>query len=283
MIKLVISGGDSFTYGAELADDHEAGLPRPSEVSWANLVANKLDTKHINTSESGRSNDFIVRQVINTIYEALQHDYNSDEIFVQIMWTFNSRTEICVDFDIERRDSPWLPIDSHMIMDESKSDWFKELDPKTTIHWKEIRDVMHERWEKNKRLDVVNYASEYYKLASHTQHTYNTLKHILMLQDFLTVRNIKYMFTYVNEHVMYGLVGYESKYTKVLHNFIKFNEWYKFPGIYDKEFVGFDDWAKANGYSYATSHPLEQAHKDAAELLYEKARQIITGGVGPLP
>ena len=83
MIKLVISGGDSFTYGCELQDQLDER--HASEFSWANLVANKLNAKHINTAEGGRSNSFIVRHVINTVYEALQHDYKPEEIFVQVM------------------------------------------------------------------------------------------------------------------------------------------------------------------------------------------------------
>ena len=285
MIKLVISGGDSFTYGSELSDD-TGGLIGPKDASqhaWPNLVANKLNAKHINTAEGGRSNSYIVRHVINTVYEALKHDYKPEEIFVQVMWTFVARQEIAVSFSTHRWDSPWFAIDPHVCEDESKSKWFKKLNPKTTIHWQEVHDAMHERYLINKDLGFVDYAKAYYTVVSDLHDTYTSLQQILMLQDFLESRNIKYMLTYVNKYVMNGLISLD-KFTNGLYSFIKFSEWYKFPG--DKEFMGFDDWARANDYPYATSHPLEQAHKDAAELLYERVRQILatkTGSLGTLP
>ena len=272
MIKLVISGGDSFTYGSELSDDGCLGPKHASKNCWANLVANKLNAKHINTGEGGRSNSYITRHVIHAVlHEALQHDYKSEEIFVQVMWTFVPRQEIAVNFDIDRQDSPWFPIDPYVCEDESKSDWFKKVS-KSIPNWQEVHDDMHKRYLINKDLGLVDYAKSYYTVVSDLHDTYTSLQKILMLQDFLENRNVKYMFTYVNEHVMTGLRG-RDKFTSVLHCFIKFDEWFKFPG--DKEFMGFDDWAKANGYPYATSHPLEQAHEDAAELLYEKVRQIL--------
>ncbi|SVE35376.1 uncharacterized protein METZ01_LOCUS488230, partial [marine metagenome] len=95
---------------------------------------------------------------------------------------------------------------------------------------------------------------------------------ILMLQELLENKNIKYMFTHVNEHVINGLIGPSNTYINSLRSFIKFGEWYNFPG--HEETTGFDQWAKWNKYEYATSHPLEKAHEDAAELLYEKVKTI---------
>ena len=90
-----------------------------------------------------------------------------------------------------------------------------------------------------------------------------------------------------SKHVMLGLdrsaFNTKDDFTTGLRSFIKFNEWYKFPG--DGDYVGFDDWAKANKYEYATSHPLEKAHEDAAELIYEEVKTITqtrTRGMGSL-
>ena len=299
MIKLVISGGDSFTFGSELPDDDPADHDpdgnydihqsligprgrrhdrdavdqprRGSKLSWANLVAVKLNAKHINIAEGGRSNSFIVRHIINKIYEALQHEYKTEEIFVQVMWTFVTRQELVINSDTKRWDSPWFPIDPYVPGDETKSDWFKKI-PKDTKNWQSVHDGMYERYLINKELGMVDFVKEYYKVTGSVHDTYISLKEILMLQDFLESRSIKYMFTYVSEHVMYGL-GSSDRFTNGLHSFIKFKEWYIFPG--DKEFMGFDDWARENKYEYATSHPLEKAHEDTAELIYERVKQIV--------
>lgn len=268
-IELVISGGDSFTYGCELDDDDGTILEHVgSKLSWANLVANKLDAKHINVAVGGRSNGFIVRHIINKIYEALQYDYKPEEIFVQVMWTFVARQEIAITVDWPT--DTWFPIDPYVCEDESKSDWFIKV-PKDTENWKESRDAMHKRYLKNESTGLVDYAKSYYSIISDLHHTYNSLFEILSLQEMLEKKNIKYLFTYVNKHVMNGLISTE-KFTDSLHNFIKFDEWYKFPG--DDKYVGFDDWAKFNKYEYATSHPLEKAHEDAAELIYDHISNI---------
>jgi len=290
MIKLVISGGDSFTFGAELTA-WPAAYNTPSPGSWAQLVANKLNAnlyKHVNTARSGRSNSFIVRHVINTVHQALKHEYKREEIFVQVMWTFVARQEIAVNCDTQRSDSPWFPIDPYVCEDESKGDWFKKV-LKDTKNWKESHDAMHERYLINKDLGLVDYAKAYYRIVSDLHDTYTSLSEILSLQELLDYNNIRYMFTYVNKHVMNGLIhpsgrdqswdriypiniSWTEKFTDSLCNFIKFDEWYKFP--IDGKYVGFDDWAKFNKYEYATSHPLEKAHADAAELIYDHISNI---------
>jgi hypothetical protein len=271
VIKLVISGGDSFTFGAELTDINWVGVVNtPSPGSWANLVANKFNAKHINTALSGRSNSFIVRHIIKNIYEALQHDYKPEEIFVQVMWTFVARQEIVISSNTQRMDSPWFPIDPYVVGDESKASWFKKI-PKDTENWQSANDDMHNRYLINKDLGLVDYAKAYDTVVSNLHDTYTSLSEILSLQELLDYNGIRYMFTYVSEHVMNGLMS-KDKFAKGLHSFIEFNEWYKFPG--DKEFMGFGDWAKANGYSFATSHPLEKAHEDAAELIYDHISNI---------
>ena len=197
-IKLVISGGDSFTYGSELGDDGVLGPLQPSKLCWANLVANKLNAKHVNTGGGGRSNSYIVRHVINRMYEALQHNYKPDEIFVQVMWTFVARQEIAVSFNTKRVDSPWFAIDPYVGEAESKSEWFKELNPKTTINWQEVRDDMHKRYLINKELGLVDFAKEYYKVTGELHDTHSSLKEVLMLQDFLESRNVKYMLSLIH-------------------------------------------------------------------------------------
>lgn len=285
MIKLVISGGDSFTYGSELPDDGNG----PSKLSWANLIANKLDAKHINTADGGRSNSFIVRHVTNAVHEAIQHDYKPEDIFVQIMWTFPGRQEFAINVDTKRMDSPWFPLDPYVCEDESKSEWFKKLPKTSNDQWKTVHDDMHKRYLINKDLGLVDFAKEYYKVVSDTHDCYISLKNIFFIQNLLENKNIKYLFLYVNENVLIPL-QYGDKFTKGLSSFIKWNNFFTFPlpkpmrnqipkpkftKLNRHRYFGFDSWAKANKYQYATSHPLELGHKDAADLIYERVKETI--------
>ena len=39
--------------------------------------------------------------------------------------------------------------------------------------------------------------------------------------------------------------------------------------------MGFNQWANLNGYKYATTHPLDDAHNDAVKLMLPTVEKII--------
>ena len=305
MIKLVISGGDSFTFGSELPDEH-AGQGISSKLSWAHLVSEKLGAKHINTAWPGRSNSFIVRHVMHQVSKALRDKFKPEEIFVQVMWTYLGRQEILVnnllhEYDRggtprqpgsgpiyeRRRDSPWFHIDPHVASDESP-EW---------EGWKAV-------WKENKRIGFVEYVKEYYKVTGELTDHYISLKEILFLQEFLENRNVKYMFTYVHTEIKdyLQICNVTSGYTSELETpmdivdgmrkEIKFDEWFNFSCRLDNkkhEFprissVGFWNWASESKHTGPLKnkkyrlgpedHPLEEAHQDAAVLIYDKISNI---------
>ena len=269
MFKLVISGGDSFTFGAELYS--EVKSYHPHEKSWANLVANKIGEKHINVARSGRSNSYIARHIIRQIDRAIIDNVDVADIFVQVMWTFTNRCEFALGMPIPEYDSPWLGITPYTHIDETKSSWFSRLS-KNTKNWKDVYTDLKTSHTRYRELGVVDFASQYQKIVQTTtlNSTYSSLKEILLLQNLLEMYQIRYVFSYVNCNVMIGLFDddVDNVYAKSIRNFIKMENWYHFPGNFQK-YIGFDDWAKENNYEYATSHPLELAHSDAASLMYQ--------------
>ena len=316
MFKLVISGGDSFTFGSELSDIEDSPKKRgeqedPSKFSWANLVANKLNAKHNNTAQPGRSNSYITRHVMHEVQQALRK-WKPEEIFVQVMWTYTGRHEILVnhllhEYDrggapgtprsgplyYDRLDSPWFHVDPYVCEDESKSDWFKTaVLSMDTEAYKLVRSVMHSRFKENYSIGFVDYARAYYKVTGELTDHYISLKEVLFLQEFLENRNVKYMFTYAHDEVMLNLTGLNvtNEYTSdvktpmdIIYGMrkeIKFDEWFNFSlGPYKKHNAGFWRWAseakhtgpaKNNKYKLGPmNHPLEEAHKDASELIYD--------------
>ena len=269
MYKLVISGGDSFTFGAELSSNSKSF--KPHKKSWANIVANKIGLKHVNVARSGRGNSYIVRHVINQINDAITNDINPADIFVQVMWTFTNRCEFALAMPIPEYDSPWLGITPYTHIDETKSNWFRKL-TKNTKNWTGVYNDLKNSYTRYQELGIVDFASQYQKIVqTATLHnTYSSLREILLLQNILELQQIRYVFSYVNQDVMIGLFNDDSNnvFTNSLRNFIKKEDWYSFPGDF-QEYVGFDDWAKENKYKYATSHPLELAHADAAALMHQ--------------
>lgn len=96
----------------------------------------------------------------------------------------------------------------------------------------------------------------------------NADQHILNIQEFLNYHKYPYLFTCVDNCIV-------SDNPK-----IDWDRWYLFPpGSQANETTsprGFYQWAVENKYSVGPDgHPLEQAHKDAAELLKEKYNEMV--------
>jgi hypothetical protein len=273
MYELVISGGDSFTFGAELDTDNSVN---PSPNSWANLVAQRIGKNHINVARSGRSNSYIVRHVLHELQKAFEQNISSKKIFVQVMWTFADRHEFAIGIPTGEYDSPWMYLTPYSHVDETESEWFRNVD-RSLPTWQSVYNSLKSFYNKNKQLGIVDFAKQYSKLIQSTpdNDSYTSVKELLLLQNTLEIYNISYVFTYVNQYVANGLFDDSDNniYLKSARKLLNRKKWYSFPGNFQK-YTGFDDWAKHNRYEYATSHPLENAHRDAAELIYKHIQSI---------
>jgi hypothetical protein len=277
MFEYVISGGDSFTFGAELSDDN--GM-NPSKNSWASHVAKKLGNVHINVAKSGRSNSYIARHIIYQIQSAINKGYDPTKFFVQVMWTFADRHELAAGHNTHDFDPPWVWITPYSNVDESQSDWFKSLNIDTK-NLQFVKNDLHERYLKNKKIGLVEYVDAFFKLTQGTPHndSYTTVKEIVYLQNFLKVNGINYIFMFVDYHARNNIFtdcekGLGTQYLNTLRSSIDMSHWFSFEGN-----VGFNDWARKNNYKYATSHPLEDAHQAAADIIYNHIiKNIINKG-----
>jgi len=267
--KLVISGGDSFTFGAELHNENEN--PKiPHYSSWANLVASKISMRHLNLARSGRSNAYTVRHVLDALANT---EVESQDIFVQVMWTFTDRYEYALMQPTGEYDSPWYPFSVHSADNEIESSWFRAL-PESTPNWKFTRDDLVTKYHRSMNLGVIDFAKQYNRIVQTNplNTSYSNIKDILLLQNYLKLHKIDYMFTYVNHYVTDALKKTAvktpgSQYLNSIRTLIDWEKWFEFPGNTNYTGFGFDDWAKLNNYSYATSHPLKTAHKDCADLI----------------
>jgi hypothetical protein len=266
MIKLVISGGDSFTFGAELETDIPH-LPNPN--SWANIVAERIGATHINTARSARGNSFIVRHIMHQVITAQARGIAAENILIQVMWTFANRHEFALATEHSQWDSPWFGITPYTAEDESKSDWFKRVTPDTK-HYAIVKQHLREAYLKNLKIGIVDFAKHFITTIqdSALHDSYTSAAAVLQLQDFLTLRGIPHLFTYVDKSALNGIAtdahsNPGSTYLNSVRSQINFDSWYKFPNN-----LGFLEWARNNNYEFATSHPLESAHRDAADLIY---------------
>ena len=89
------------------------------------------------------------------------------------------------------------------------------------------------------------------------------------------------MFTCVDNILLYNFyTNHDDETMRSIYDQIDMNHWILFPqGTENNETLqprGFYQWAVENKYSIGTDgHPLEQAHKDAAELIKEKFNELV--------
>jgi hypothetical protein len=102
------------------------------------------------------------------------------------------------------------------------------------------------------------------------------------MQNYLKLNNIPYLFvpadTSFYQHDNY--FRSRDKFIDDLYNQIDWDNWFFFPpGTHANEthvLRGFYQWAVENKYKIGTTHPLEDAHADAAKLIEEKFNELVT-------
>ena len=252
----LIAGGDSFTYGSELQgcyDEHNNEQPSPN--SYTSLIAQEARLDYRCVAFPGYSNDAIARTVIDEC--AKQKDIK----LVIVCWSFLGRYEFRIAEDW-RQISPW-----------SVEENIEEIIDKEFHNENEIVKQQHlDRLEYEHRTGIKEFAKSFYKHVATSEYTeiYWTLMNIVRLQNYLDINKIPYLFTAVNEYMLRDIRRHLfDKSIKALYNQIDKESWFWFPGD-----LGFYTWSLENKFPFGTTHPLEPAHSEAAELIYEHLRTI---------
>ena len=268
---IIVAGGDSFIFGAELADQVNG---RSSDSTIPALLAKNKSAEYSCVAESGNANNAISRQVMNYC-ESNKHQ----QLFVFVMWTFTHRYEFRFNYNTGRRSSPWYSMNLWDIVDDASSikKEFVNFDPNVFDAHINNKRLLH-------TVGLTEFVKTFYKHVGNNEYyeTYSTLKEILFLQQYLESNNIPFMFCpadiYLENNDVYtrhsGDVSMSSIYKQ-----IKWDKWYTFPaGTAANETRGprgFYQWAVENKYSIGTTHPLEKAHADAALLMQEKFNELV--------
>jgi hypothetical protein len=230
---ILVAGGDSFTWGSELADSPHGGPNGYSRSTYPALLAQQADLEYVCAAYPGSANNAISRMAIDAVSK-----YENPFLFVT--WTYPQRSEFWF------KDS-WVSLNSwHTTQKEFSQEYFKHVGN-----------------------------SEYYEL-------YSTLKEIVYLQNFCHAKQIPYMFT-TADNTFYQHENYfrsKDQSLENLHNVIDWNRWFWFSnGTKANETPaprGFYQWAVENKYTVGPQgHPLEEAHRDAAELIKEKFNELV--------
>lgn len=252
---MIIAAGDSFVYGSELQS--------PANTFTALLGANE------SVAWPGYSNDAIARTTIERCEQG-----NVDGVIVS--WTFPSRYEFRFSYNTGQKKTPWYSINPWTI--NSVNDIEAEFVTKDA----NILESHKRTIERAQRTGVADFAREFYKHIGGSEYweIYSSLKEIVYLQNYLTLNDIPFMFTCADNSIFYNYTVNNADSTiKSLLNQIDHNSWFWFPpgqGSNQTETPrGFYQWAVENKYAIGTTHPLEQAHKDASTLMQGKFNELV--------
>jgi hypothetical protein len=122
---------------------------------------------------------------------------------------------------------------------------------------------------------VKPFAEAIYRHAANQYHeTYLSWKSIIWLQNILEKKKIPYMFTLADNTLFYNEFKQhkdQDTFMTALHDEINFNNWY----FFGERKMGFNQWAMLEDYPRGTTHPLDEAHRDAVKLMLPTFNKLI--------
>ena len=249
-MAVLIAGGDSFVYGSELLD----GYFEASKSTYPALLAKRLELNYHCVAQPGFGNSAIRRTVMDACEQV-----NEEIGFVFVTWSFLSRFEFKFDETWEQL-SAWSVLDN---IEDIKKDF--QNDNPIIFDW-HVSKLQEEKHKGIKQFAKIFY---HYVGAFTYWELYSTLCEIVMLQQYLELKKIPYLFNSV-DHGVNNVNQFNSDITlKTLLNQIDKKNWLWFPIN-----LGFYEWATENKFPIGTTHPLEEAHIEAEKIIYEYLRNI---------
>ena len=242
----LIAGGDSFIYGSELADCVDSnGQEQVSQLTYPALIAKELGMEYECVARPGYSNAAIRRTVMNACE---QYD---DIDLVIVSWSFTGRYEF-------RINQKWQQISSWTAIDD-----VKEIEKKFQFDNPIVLKHHADELAQAKQSGLSNFAQWFYANTDYVAEAYDTLSNIVMLEQYLMLNDIPYIFTAADRNSIDVKVKDES--IVALQNQLG-----KLWGWFDNK--GFYTWAQDMKYPFATTHPREEAHIEEAHIFYEHIR-----------
>ena len=118
------------------------------------------------------------------------------------------------------------------------------------------------------------FANALYRYAANQYHeTYLSWKSIIWLQNILEKKKIPYFFTLADNTLFWDELKPLNEIDSLLnglYNEIDFRNWH----VFGERQMGFNQWAQLNDYTRGTTHPLDDAHSDAAKLMMTNFFQL---------
>ena len=273
---IIVAGGDSFIWGSELSDSVNDGnsktpVKHSLKTFWALLSSGH---EYVCAAWPGFGNESIARSVV------MQCELQKPDV-VLVCWTFPGRYEFRFTYDTLQRHGNWYTITPW----STWSTWSNSQDISAEFHIQDDKiKTQHLRTlERAKKTGVAEFAENFYRHVGSGEYweTYTSLKEIVYLQNYLKVKKIPFLFTCADNSIRYSYtVDHADDIIKSLYKQIDWEtHWFWFPAgtvPHHTELPrGFYQWAVENKYRMGTTHPLEEAHYDAHQLIQEKFHAVV--------
>ena len=263
MTKKFIAGGCSFTFGHELSDDVDGSVP--SKIAWAHGLKINSGDEYVCAAYPGSGNTGIARRV----FEAMSGHKANDIRCVVVMWSFLSRYDWAMPRHRSLEKTRWASI----------SPWDTNAGNEEAFRTMQGSETQQEQWRTRKdtfeETGVKDFAESIYKYAANQYHeTYLSWKSIIWLQNILEKKKIPFMFTLADNSLFYQEFEEhknQDPFMQALHDEIDFTKWFSF----GDRMMGFNQWALLNEYQRGTTHPLDEAHQDAVQLMLPTFKKLI--------
>jgi len=252
---IIVAGGDSFIYGSELADCNDSH----SLSTFTALLAQGCDYQCV--AWPGSANNSIARAVMT------QCEANQGPQGVIVSWTFPSRYEFKFTYDTGQRTGEWYSISPWTVREDVTSirEEFKEFNQ--SIFNDQVASL-----NRAKKTGIYDFAKMFYSHVGSSEYweIYSSLKELVFLQNYLKLKQIPYLFTCADNTLFDNYtVQHMDRTIKGLINQVDMSKWC----LFDNK--GFYQWSVDNKYRIGTTHPLEQAHADAALLMKDKFNELV--------
>lgn len=253
---MIIAAGDSFIWGSELNDCRD----QPSKHTFTALLAGT--DEYVCVAWPGSANNSITRMAMTACER-----YKDKSIGIIVSWTFSTRYEFRFAYDTKQRTGNWYSINPWTINEDTK-----KIEQEFVTMDKDILGAQLETIKRAKATGVADFAKTFYTHVGSTEYweVYSSLKEIVFLQNYLQLNKIPYLFTCADMSMLNNHTIENADYTiKSLVNQIDMSKWYTFDN------KGFYHWARDNKYKIGTTHPLEEAHNDAAQLMKDQYNELV--------
>ena len=269
---IIVAGGDSFIFGAELKDQ----VLGPSNSTYPVLLAKQYNFEYHCAAWPGNSNGAITRM---TMAACEEFKNKKEKIAVIVTWTFSNRFEFRFNYNTGQKISPWYSLNGWSIIDD-----VGEIEKEFHCENASILEYQKKTLLRAKSTGINEFAKVYYKHVGNSEYyeLFSSLKEILLLQYYLKQNNIPFMFITADNH-FYEHDNYFRRKDVYLDSFysqIDWSKWFFFEnGTQPHETKyprGFYQWAVENKYPMGTTHPLEEAHLVASQLIKEKFNELVT-------